>query len=414
MQGLQRMIRSAFLLTLVPGVAVLLSGYGADGSVEAACSTAPKAPLLELVYRLDAGKERVTPSARNEVVEIVCRRLQTIGGAEGEVRAFAERRLRVLLPQLGNAGKSQRVVEQIGATGQVNFYDWEPNLIGRERRIGGHPGEVPPAGALSRANREWRAAGRNVDRPANLGLIFAGAFPTAYGAVKLASEQTPREHCETCSASTPRFYMFDRTARHRLIVGPVTTRTDLHTDAAGKRRRHDGIVLKVPVGVVIVSEQLPDGIGRHLAATAPGWYAIRDRPALSGADITHPEQAFGEFNEPIVILGFTDSGRKAFHNVTRQIAHRGISRTDSLGAQPAAEVEQYSGHFAVVFDGEVETRPIINYAENPDGIDGRTGAQISGGFVNIQEAQDLATILKIGALPLNLALMRHKYAPSPE
>jgi len=411
MQGLQRVIRFVFLLALVPGTAVLLSGYGANGSVEAACSTAPGGPLLELVYRLDTGKEKVTPGARNEVMEIVCKRLQTIGGTEGEVRALADRRIRVLLPQLGNAGSSQRVVEQIGAAGQVNFYDWEPNLIGRERRIGGHPGEEPPAGALSRANREWRAAGRNVNRPANLGLILAGAFPTAYGAVNLASELTPREHCAACSASTSRFYMFDRTARHLLIAGPVTTRTDLRTSAVGERRRHDGIVLKVPAGVVIVSEQLPDGIGRSLTATAPGWYAIRDRPALSGADIAHPEQAFGEFNEPIVIFGFTDSGRRAFHDVTRHIARRGMSRTDSLGAQLP---EQSSGHFAIVFDGEVETRPIINYAENPDGIDGRTGAQISGGFVDVQEAQDLATILKIGALPINLTLIRQEDASPPE
>ncbi len=58
-----------------------------------------------------------------------------------------------------------------------------------------------------------------------------------------------------------------------------------------------------------------------------------------------------------------------------------------------------------MLDNEVKTRPIINFAENPDGIDGRTGAQISGGFTSISEAQDLATILQIGALPINLKLI---------
>ena len=45
-----------------------------------------------------------------------------------------------------------------------------------------------------------------------------------------------------------------------------------------------------------------------------------------------------------------------------------------------------------------------NFRENPDGIDGSTGAQISGGFT-IQSAQDLAKILQIGALPIKLELI---------
>ena len=59
----------------------------------------------------------------------------------------------------------------------------------------------------------------------------------------------------------------------------------------------------------------------------------------------------------------------------------------------------------MVLDNEVKTRPLINFLENPDGIDGRNGAQISGGFQSIQEAQDLATFLQIGALPINLKLI---------
>ena len=54
-----------------------------------------------------------------------------------------------------------------------------------------------------------------------------------------------------------------------------------------------------------------------------------------------------------------------------------------------------------MLDREVVSRPFIDYRENPDGIDGRTGAQISGGF-KLQEAQDLANVLKTGALPIDL------------
>ncbi len=42
--------------------------------------------------------------------------------------------------------------------------------------------------------------------------------------------------------------------------------------------------------------------------------------------------------------------------------------------------------------------------QNPDGIDGKTGAQING-IGTIQETQDLAQSLRIGALPIKLKLI---------
>ena len=72
-------------------------------------------------------------------------------------------------------------------------------------------------------------------------------------------------------------------------------------------------------------------------------------------------------------------------------------------APAGAAADQYSQHFSVVLDGQVVTQPIINFFENPAGIDGRTGAQISGNFT-IGSAQDLAEFLRIGALPINLQL----------
>ena len=77
------------------------------------------------------------------------------------------------------------------------------------------------------------------------------------------------------------------------------------------------------------------------------------------------------------------------------MAERGAD--NALGGDPI----QTSQHFAIALDNELVSAPYINWKENPDGIDGSTGAQISGSFT-IQTAQDLAKILKIGALPLKL------------
>ena len=60
------------------------------------------------------------------------------------------------------------------------------------------------------------------------------------------------------------------------------------------------------------------------------------------------------------------------------LAERGLNSAPPGIAGNSAAAAQYSGHFAVVLDEEVVSRPIINFVDNPSGIDGRTGAQIEG------------------------------------
>jgi SecD/SecF fusion protein len=85
--------------------------------------------------------------------------------------------------------------------------------------------------------------------------------------------------------------------------------------------------------------------------------------------------------------------------VTREIAQRGLS-LQTPGQPPDASFQ----HFAAVLDDEIITAPFISYVDNPDGIDGRQGSQIEGGFT-ISSAQDLAKLLKTGALPVKLELI---------
>ena len=94
--------------------------------------------------------------------------------------------------------------------------------------------------------------------------------------------------------------------------------------------------------------------------------------------------------------------------MTREIALRGADAALAAGLTAATidvnTASQFSDSFAIVLDGQVQSRPIINFKENPDGIDGRTGAQISGNFTP-QQVNDLAEVLRIGALPIKLALI---------
>lgn len=335
-----------------------------------------------------------------KAVDIIRSGCDQLGVSEIEVSRVGSDQIQVGIPGATSVGKATECATK---PARLFFFDWEPNLIGREFLIGGHPGRKPPEGPLAEATKEWQQAGRLPTKRENQQLIVAGAFPSEYAAVKLASEQKPKPDCPKCSSSAT-YYLFAKEKDHKLIDGPEYTKGDLFVSPSGRKRSEDvGTVIKVPQGTIVVSEKPQDANGQVLENAEPGWFALKDDPALSGTEITSPKQETDETGAPNVTFKFTDSGRQNFQEVTRQIAQRGAASAIGLSSEETAEAT--SGHFAVVLDNEVKTRPIINYAQNPDGIDGRTGAQISGGFNSIEDAQDLASFLQRGALPINLNLI---------
>ncbi len=361
---------------------------------------------LELVYQGQPTGTATEVSGEdiNDSIAIIEKRINKLGVSEPEVARLGNDEITVSLPGITDAN---RAAEQVGTTAQLYYYDWEPNLIGPEFAIGGHPGREPAEGPRKASEKRWEEAGRNVTSQENKQLIFAGAYPTAYEAALLASEQEPGENCGGCSVAKPRYYLFGKAKPHELIAGPELNKKDLYISPTGKKRPKNGIVVKVPAGTVVVSEYPLNAEGQTDETAEPGWFALRDKPSLSGNDITNPEQTYAPTtNEPVVAFEFTGSGQSAFQEVTRRIAQRG--QAQAIGPVGPEEAAALSGHFAVVLDNEVKSRPIINFAENPDGINGREGAQISGGFAGphgLEEAQELASTLQIGALPINLKLI---------
>ncbi len=208
-------------------------------------------------------------------------------------------------------------------------------------------------------------------------------------AVRQASKCDPRRDGNNNAADRPRFYAFDEVSKRPLNNGqPSDSR-----EAALEDLDEPAQVVRVPEGILVVREQKPSADARE----PDRFWVIEDNPALSGTDIRDPEQTFGQQlgNEPIVRFKFTDRGREAFEEITRTIAQRG---RDNAFAAPDPQ------HFAIVLDDELISAPSIDYVAYPDGIDGRTGAEITGSFT-IDSAQDLAKILEIGALPVRLELV---------
>ena len=153
------------------------------------------------------------------------------------------------------------------------------------------------------------------------------------------------------------------------------------------------------------------GRSRRPTSTSPrprraGWFLLRDRPELTGDEIRNPEQQSDPTTgEPNVTFDFTDEGRTAFQEVTRRIAQRGAANARGArhhrrrAGRATSPTASRSSSTARSSRGRSSTS-----SRTPTGSPASTGAQISGNFT-IQEAQDLAEFLRIGALPVKLQLL---------
>ncbi len=110
-------------------------------------------------------------------------------------------------------------------------------------------------------------------------------------------------------------------------------------------------------------------------------YLVEETPLLSGEDLVDAQVAFDQrTNEPIVSFRFNTSGARKFAVVTQNNVNR---------------------PFAIVLDDEVISAPVIR-----EPITGGSG-QISGSFT-VDGANDLAVLLRAGALPAKLTVMEER------
>ncbi|WP_168075347.1 protein translocase subunit SecD [Caulobacter sp. SSI4214] len=104
------------------------------------------------------------------------------------------------------------------------------------------------------------------------------------------------------------------------------------------------------------------------------FYVVKKRAVVSGEELTNASQSFDQNGQPAVAFAFNGSGAKKFADIT----------TRNRGKK-----------FAIVLDKRVLSAPVIN-----DPITGGSGI-ITGSFT-AQSANELALLLRSGALPAPL------------
>src|SRR5215203_1939416 len=84
---------------------------------------------VELVYegRPTPKQPEVTPQSIDDALETIRKRTDALGVSEPEIQRAGRDQISIGLPDVQNA---QRAIDQVGSTAQLQFYDWEPNVLG--------------------------------------------------------------------------------------------------------------------------------------------------------------------------------------------------------------------------------------------------------------------------------------------
>jgi SecD/SecF fusion protein len=383
---------------------------------------------VELIYQAEPTPQvpKVTPQAVDDAINTIRKRTNALGVSESEVQKEGADTVVVGLPGVKNAARAE---QQVGTVAQLQFYDWEPNVIGADgKELGEHAvdysqADVPIPSLLQAVKRAEKAkpvaeatdvppGGPNVKE-----LRAAGVDPNNVQAVR---------HYYDVKNNTrigKAYYLFSPT--NKAIAGPETSCNDLLSTYQDKAPNNPPPLSKpatgpcaselnalgragppagskaytVPQGIVIITAEKPSNLKNTNISNS--YYVIEDDSALTGSDIKDPKQAFDpQTNEPIVTFNFSNKGRQAFAAVTKRVAQRGAATILPPGVARSNAFQ----HFAITLDDAIVSRAYIDFQQNPEGIDGRTGAQING-IGTIQETQDLAQNLRIGALPVKLKLI---------
>ncbi len=143
-------------------------------------------------------------------------------------------------------------------------------------------------------------------------------------------------------------------------------------DSSVERAQKDGI----PEGDAILNERV---VNRDTGQVTKVPYLVKDRTLLTGDTIRDARVSIGQFNEPYVTVRFDLMGTRLFDRIT---------------------AEHVKKRLAILLDGTIYSAPVIQ-----ERISGGN-AQITGRF-SMQEASDLAIVLRAGALPAPVTIVQN-------
>src|SRR2546421_4474631 len=305
---------------------------------------------------------KLSSTQLDRAVNIMEQRINKLGVNEPIVTKQGSNEIVIELAGIHNPDQALAI---IGKTAQLEFYDLEADLVSPSIDVQGFP----------------------------------VATPTLYGLLA-------RVQADAQKGKPSQWYLFN--AKKKLVAGPLPTRDALLAKRGGKLPKGWKAFAAPEHTVVIHCEAASGcpGVGQSTPVVPTYFYLFKHNldagvPEMTGNELklSGTRQDFDpNTNEPIVTMQFTKKGAKIFHAITRKEAERGRTRTSLLG-----HGQDLFQHFAIVLDREIKSAPYIDFHQNPDGIEGSNGAQITG-IGSVGDAKNLALVLQTGALPVKFSV----------
>lgn len=297
----------------------------------------------------------VTAEALTRSVTIIRKRVDKLGVAEPDIRTQGTDEIVVDLPGVSDR---QRALDLIKANAVLQLFDLEVKLVNN--------------------------------------VSVNNFVPVPNKLFDLLNNPLVKAKVKSKRASS--YYLFDKS--HRLAsqqsFDNLTQLQRWQRENPSKTSKSD-TVLGVPSTTTLVSCDFttsggvcpgPNG-GFKPTVTQTWWYLFSLPPDLGGKDLNGNgiRAEIGQ-NGPQVDLAFTGAGNKIFHTITANEWNRG-------------KALQTPQHFAVVLDGQLITFPQIQLTSDlQGGIDPSINGAIIESIGSMSEANDIATVLQTGALPV--------------
>jgi SecD/SecF fusion protein len=341
---------------------------------------------LEVVLQAVPPKgHTLTPADLDRSISIMQSRINKLGVSEPEIRKQGKDQIVI---QLAGVHDPAAAAALIGKTAQLQLFDFENDLYGPSKDANGNPVATPSLYTLLKSVQAQAAKGQ----------------PEAYYLFHVKTT-TKKPAKKGGKPTTTTAYSIDRRS-------PATTQTELLRPFGGTAPK-DSVILKVPAHTLVVRCAATSGCLGATAASKTGtyYYLMQFYPQGKGTEGPIPEMTgsdlvlsgtradFGQNGGPVVLLQFTNHGSDQFLKITKEEADRGKIRFGAAGQQ--GDYLNYTQHFAIVLDGQLESTPYIDFKRNPDGIPGPNAEIDLGQGGSIKEAKDLALILQTGALPVS-------------
>ena len=290
---------------------------------------------LEVVLKAVPPKGHVLTSAdMDRSVSIMTSRINKLGVASPEIRKQGSNQIVIQLAGVHDPATAARL---IGKTAQLQLFDFEADLLpGVSADLNGNPIATPSLYALLAQVQKQAAKGA----PEAYYL-----FRNVKAIVKTTKKATVKgKNGKKTTILKP---AKKTVLKHTLLQGPADTQNALLKPYRGKVPAN-AQVLKVPANTTVVSCPVANGCIGSTATSPNGVYYylfkyFPDRktgngpiPEMTGGDLvlSGTRADFGQNNNPVVLLQFTNHGSNQFERVTKDEWQRGRTKWE-LAGRPA-------------------------------------------------------------------------------